>query len=725
MKRLLALVLLLGTPGFASAATDVLPPEQAFQYEIDRREDALIVRWTVEPGYYLYKKRFSFDSPTPGVTLDAPRYPKGEIHTDEFFGESEIFRGKFDVEIPFTASSDARAAELAIGLQGCADLGLCYPPQEWTTEIPMNKASAGGGSNLLALLAKDPKFGGTGEFLHPDEAFVLSTSFEDSNTLRAHWVIADGYYLYKDKMRFTASDIQFGAARLPAGKPKYDEFFGDTEVYYGAVEALVPFSRPGPQSQQVAVSVQYQGCAEDGICYPPISRDITMMLPEANAATASRTLENTRPVSEQDRLAGLIRHSNLLGVMGTFFVLGLLLAFTPCVLPMVPIISGIIAGQGKDVTTGRAFALSLTYVLGMALTYTIAGAMFAAAGQQAQSFFQQAWIIIAFSGLFVVLALSMFGLFQLQMPASIQSRVADLSNRQRTGTFVGTAVIGALSALVVTACVAPPLVAALAVIGQSGDVYRGGAALFAMSMGMGAPLLVVGASAGKLLPKAGPWMETVKALFGVMMLGVAIWLLARIVPDWLTMLLWAGLAFAAAFVLGVFRSAPTAVGKLGRAFGVVAVAYGVLLLVGTATGSTDPLQPLKGLRHDGHAAHLSFQRIKSVADLEREIEGASRAGQPAMLDFYADWCVSCKEMEKYTFTDGSVHEALEGALLLQADVTANDEEDKALLKYFGIFGPPTIAFFNPSGEEMEAYRVVGFVPPAEFRDHVQEALGTK
>jgi len=382
---------------------------------------------------------------------------------------------------------------------------------------------------------------------------------------------------------------------------------------------------------------------------------------------------------------------------------------------MVPILSGIIAGQGKDITTARAFALSLTYVLGMALTYTIAGAAFAAAGEQAQAIFQKPWIIVAFSGLFVALAMSMFGAYELQMPSFIQSRVSDVSNQQQAGTFIGTAIMGSLSALVVTACVAPPLVAALAVIGQAGDVYRGGLALFLMSLGMGAPLLVVGASAGKLLPKAGPWMNTVKALFGVMLLGVAVWLVSRIVPAWATMLLWSVVAFAAAYVLGIFR--PSENSKLGRAFGVVAVVYGLALIVGTATGGTDPLHPFKGL--SGHeTTHLEFERIKSVSDLEARVATASQNGQGVMLDFYADWCVSCKEMEKYTFTDAGVQEALENTVLLQADVTLNDEQDKALLQHFGIFGPPTIAFFGTHGSELESFRVVGYVPAPDFTEHV-------
>jgi thiol:disulfide interchange protein DsbD len=365
--------------------------------------------------------------------------------------------------------------------------------------------------------------------------------------------------------------------------------------------------------------------------------------------------------------------------------------------------------------------------MGMALTYTVAGAVFAAAGQQAQAFFQKPWIIVLFAALFVLLALAMFGVFNLQVPAALQARLADASNRQQQGTLVGTAAMGALSSLIVTACVAPPLVAALAVIGQSGDVFRGGAALFALSLGMGAPLLLVGASAGRLLPKAGPWMDAVKAVFGVMLLAVAVWMLSRILPGPVTLALWAVLAFVSGYCLWTLGSREMrGLVAVRRALGALAIVYGVLLLIGALAGRSDPLQPLAGLGAGSGApeqSHLAFTRIKTVADLEREVSVARAAGRPVMLDFYADWCVSCKEMERYTFTDPGVQDALARAVLIQADVTANDAEDQTLLQHFGILGPPTIVFFGADGQERRDYRVVGFKPAAEFRAHVAQAFG--
>jgi thiol:disulfide interchange protein DsbD len=563
------------------------------------------------------------------------------------------------------------------------------------------------------------------QFLPVDQAFVFSAVADGGDRVLLDWQIAPGYYLYRHRTSAKTATPGFalGEIAMPDGKKKTDEFFGDVEVYYGILSATVPVTRTeGASAFEIAVT--YQGCADAGLCYPPVTKTVAIELPPPG--TPSPT-ESAPMVSEQDRLSSLISGGSLLAVMASFFGFGLLLAFTPCVLPMIPILSGIIAGQGESATPRRSFLLSVTYVLGMALTYTIAGATFAAAGQQAQAFFQHPWIIIAFAALFVALALAMFGLFDLKIPAALETRLAGLSGRQKSGSFAGTAVMGALSALVVTACVAPPMVAALAVIGQTGDVMRGALALFAMAIGMGAPLLLVGVAGGRFLPHAGAWMTTVKALFGVLFLAVAVWMLERILPGSLTLALWALLVIVAGYYFGGFgRSVGHTGGRLvAKGLGLAAIVWGVIMMLGAASGGHDPLQPLRGAALPGIAGEatasiesIPFRKVASIEDLDRELAAAQAAGKPAMLDFYADWCVSCKEMEKYTFSVPDVQQDLAGFVLLKADVTANSEADQALFRRFGVYGPPTTAFFGLHGRECRAFRLVGFVKAEDFRSHL-------
>jgi len=749
LARLLAVAPLLWFATVATADDEYLPVKLAFKHSVAIVNGELTVNYQIAPGYYLYRDRLGFESATPGVTVGAASFPVGEDHEDDYFGRQVIYRGDVSIGVQLAFDGPPRDFDLKLKLQGCADAGLCYPPQTWTTTVAAPagsvateapKSAAGpaaptGGLSLKRLFGGGPK--SDSDFLPVDEAFVFSASSDSPDRITLRWDIADDYYLYRDKVKVTVAGAEatLGAPLMPEGKSQFDDYFGEQVVYYGELIANVPVAAAAG-TRELPIEVSYQGCADAGLCYPPTTKQVTVTLAAAAAAGPASAVASAAPaaapmVSEQDALARRIRDGNLLAVLATFFGAGLLLAFTPCVLPMVPILSGIIVGAGRDrpVSRGRAFSLSLAYVMGMALTYTIAGAVFAAAGQQAQTVFQKPWIIAVFAGLFVLLALGMFGVFNLQVPAALQSRVADLTNKQRQGTLVGTAVMGALSSLIVTACVAPPLVAALAVIGQSGDVVRGAAALFSLSLGMGVPLLIVGASAGQLLPKAGAWMDSVKAVFGVMLLAVAVWMLARILPGPVTLALWAALAFVSGYCLMTMggREVKSGADAVRRGLGALAIVYGVLMLIGALAGRSDPLQPLAGLGTGGAAgpavAHTEFTRIKTLADLERELQAAQAAGQPVMLDFYADWCVSCKEMERYTFTDAGVQAEFARARLLQADVTANDAEDQALLQQFGILGPPTILFFDTAGRERQEFRVVGFKPADEFRTHVAQAFG--
>ncbi|HMN45757.1 MAG TPA: protein-disulfide reductase DsbD [Povalibacter sp.] len=730
---LMLLALAITGPSFAK--DDFLRPEDAYKYTTRIENDQLIVSWTIEKGYYLYKKKMGVASTMSTVQSGEPLWPKGEAHSDEYFGEQEIYRGKVDVPVPLTFHSgrpDKLAVELK--LQGCADAGLCYPPLKWKTEVVV-PAAAAGGADLKSFLK--PK-ASNDEFLPPDQAFRFGAGMERPDSVALTWIIADGYYLYKHRISVTSdtSNVQLGQLQLPQGDPKHDEFFGDTEVYHEVLEASLPIARAAGSTGTLTLNVTYQGCAEGGLCYNPITKTVAVeLLPTDAATTLPAAVEKPSAgaplVAEQDRLASALQGDNLMYALLTFFGAGLLLSLTPCVLPMIPILSGIIVGQGENVTRKRSFALAFTYVQGMALTYAAAGAIFVLAFKQApQAFFQQPWIITLMVLLFVALAFAMFGAYTLQMPAALQTRLTDVSNQQKSGTYIGTFIMGALSALVVTACVAPAIIAALSVISQSRQILRGAAALYATGLGMGVPLLIVGASAGTLLPKAGPWMDTVKQLFGVLFLGVAIYLAQPLLPDAFTMLLWSALAGIAGFwIFSLKGRSGQPIASPVRAVGLMALVYGILLLIGAASGNHDPLQPLGNLRLGGgttlaaQADHgLAFQRIKSVADLDREVAAATAAGKPVMLDFYADWCVACKEMEKYTFTDAGVQAALSGAVLLQADITANDEDDKALLARFEIFGPPTIAFFTSAGVERRNFRLVGFTPAERFRDHVVAAF---
>jgi thiol:disulfide interchange protein DsbD len=714
---------LLGAALGSVQAQDVLRPEAAFPYSVEAEADRLLLNFAVLDGYYLYRERFGFATSSPGIRFGAPQFPRGEDHEDEFFGKQEIYRHEFTIALPFTRTSAVDRVELELKLQGCADIGLCYPPQTWTSSValPAVAENAAAGRSLFG--------GDSDEPLPVEQAFVPNPRFDRANELTVSFEIEPGYYLYRHKFEFRAEgEIELGNPRLPEGVAHTDLNFGDVEVFYDHVEIVVPFARARPEALPVTIHAVYQGCKEDSICYPPTETSMALTLPAANEFTVSAPPAPAPMVSEQDQWAARILGGSWWTFLGGFYVAGLLLAFTPCVLPMVPILSSIIAGQGA-VTPRRGFLLSLSYVLGMAVTYTAAGALAALAGGQIQALFQKPWIITIFAGLFVVLALGMLGVYQLQMPTAVQSRLANLANKQKGGTFIGTAVIGALSALIVTTCVAPPLVGALAVIGQSGDVTRGASALFALSLGMGSPLLLVGASAGQLLPKVGPWMNTVKAAFGVMMLGVSIWMLERVLPGSITLALWALLVFMTGVFLGAFEplpEAPSPARRLSKGLGVLACLYGALMLIGATLGGEDPLRPLPrgGLLastagNTAAPAELEFTALETVAQLDGLLAEASASQRPVMVDFTAEWCVSCKEMEEYTFPDAGVIAALEPFMLLRADVTANDADDQALLERFRSFGPPTIAFFDANGGEQEAFKLVGYVPAADFAAHVE------
>ncbi len=729
--------LLLVTAALAQNAPP--PPEDVFRYAIFDAGDALEIDWAVANGAYMYRDAFDFASGDPAIALGTAELPAGKTHSDEFLGEQVIYREAFFVRIPYTVEGKKPAVlPLSIKSRGCLDSGFCYAPQTWVETVALEPAKTGvqleaAGAATSGLGALEGQ--GSADFPPPDEVFFPDLYAVDGNTIEVGFRILPGYYLYKDKIavRVQNEDVRAGTLELPKGKLKTDEFFGEQEVYYDEAVGRLSLARGSALPLDLAVELTYQGCADAGLCYLPQTKMLSVALPEAVTVTElGAVVADTAPevpVSEQARLANVITGSSIWVAIGVFFLAGLALSLTPCVLPMVPILSGIIAGEGDNVGPLRGLTLALSYVMGMALVYTAAGVAAAAAGLQLQAMFNQPWVLVLFAGLFVVLALGMFGLYDLQMPSAIQSRLAAASGNQKSGTMLGAFVMGALSALVVTACVAPALIAALTVMAQSGDMVRGGLALFAMSLGMGAPLLLVGAAQGKFLPKSGPWMVAIKGAFGFMLLGLAIWMLSRILPGAVPMILFAVLILVAGvFMGGMTTLTPDAgvVRKLGKGFGLLTIFYGLLLFLGALTGGTNPLKPLATVSLGGGTEpaqqHLAFRRIKSVADLDRELAAAAASGKSAMLDFYADWCVACIEMEEYTFNQPDVQAALGNTVALQADVTRNDAEDQALLRRFGVFGPPTIIFFDTGGRQREGYEVVGFMKSQDFAAHVRNAV---
>ena len=615
-------------------------------------------------------------------------------------------------------------------------------PVRADVDVPSN-ANAKPATGIAAVLQSAQKKSAEPDFLPPDQAFRFSALPDGPDSIRLIWGVTDGYYLYRARIKASSDTTaaKLGDLALPAGETKMDEYFGKQEVYHHDVVGSISVARSSSGDLTVPLKVTYQGCATAGLCYPPITKTVNVVLPAPGTGTAhaggptgvaaNPPATSTAFVSAQDRLADILRNGSLIAVLGFFFAAGLGLSFTPCVLPMIPILSGLIVGGGEKVTPARGLSLAFTYTQGMALTYAAAGAIFVLVFKQApQAFFQQPWVIMLFVALFVALAFAMFGAYTLQMPSALQTRLTSLSNGQKSGTYVGCFAMGSLSALVVTACVAPALIAALSVISQTGMIARGAAALYATGLGMGVPLLLVGGSAGSLLPRVGPWMDTVKSLFGALFLGLAIYFLQPLVPDAVSMLLWSALAVISGFWIFALKArdggpAPAAV----RAPGLLALVYGIILLIGVAAGSTDPLQPLGTLRAGtaGNAVAtkepaLVFESIKSLDDLNKRVAAATAAGKSVMLDFYADWCTSCKEMERYTFSNESVQAALSNTVLLHADVTANDPVDQELMRHFDILGPPTIAFYGPDGAERQNFRVVGYMKAPDFAALVTKAI---
>jgi thiol:disulfide interchange protein DsbD len=728
IKKIIFLCLLsiVSQSAFALNTDEILPPNQAFKVSAKAlAADQIEISWDIAEGYYLYRNKMRFESKTMQVRLGEPAFPAGQTHHDENFGDVVIYRNALKIPVALTVENGADALQLLVQYQGCADRGICYPPQKTTFDLKLPAPSAKldpvkqlikGTQSLKLNLFED-------KLLQPEQAFEFFASVKDDHTLHVNWRIAKGYYLYREKVQLelvNADGVTLGAYDIPRGAPKQDEAFGQVETFHDKLEFDLPLIRTSQAAQTVTLQAKFQGCADRGVCYPPMIKKTDLALPTAQQA-------NTTELSEQDQIVQSLHKDSFAVTLLSFFGFGLLLSLTPCIFPMIPILSGIIVGHGHRLSTGRAFLMSLSYVVASALTYTVFGILAALFGSNLQTAFQQPWIIGLFSAIFVALSLSMFGFYHLELPKSLQVKLHNSSEIHRDGSLLGAAIMGALSSLIVGPCVAAPLAGALIFIGQTGDAVLGGSALFALGMGMGVPLLLLGASAGKLLPKAGNWLNSTKAVFGVIMLAVAVWMLSRILPGNVIMILWAMLLVFPAIYLSAVDPLPensSGWRKLWKGLGLMMLAYGLLLLIGFSLGNSNPLKPLQGLGvTTAQAAEpgLSFERVNSLAALEARIKQAAANHQPVMLDFYADWCISCKEMETYTFADPRVKQALKGYVLLQADVTKNSDDDKALLEKFSLIGPPAILFFGSDTQEKTANRVIGYQDAETFTKSLQRA----
>ncbi|OIQ80582.1 thiol:disulfide interchange protein DsbD precursor [mine drainage metagenome] len=613
---------------------------------------------------------------------------------------------------------------------------------------------------MLLLFAAAPARAQQGQFLDPDVAFRLHAAVQGPKTLTLSFDIADGYYLYQERFHFVPQDaaVKLGTIGFPPAHRKFDPNLGHEVAHYRKQVAITLPVSAAPA--RFKLKVTYQGCSDQGLCYPPIDKIADVSLagfggdgsvtvegqqggaassgstslldklfgagaPAASAAAPAAAVPApaaSGPVGggESARIGAALAAGSLARIIPMFLLFGLLLAFTPCVLPMIPILSSIIVGHGERVSRGRGFALALSYSLGMALVYTAFGVAAGLLGEGLAAALQNPWVLSAFAALLVLLSLSMFGFYELQVPAALQSRLSAGSDRLRGGAFAGVFLMGGISALIVGPCVAAPLAGALLYIGQTGNALTGGVALFSLAMGMSVPLLIVGVGAGALLPRAGGWMNGVKAFFGVLLLATALYMVGPVLPDWLLMLAWAALLIVSASFLHVFDRLPEGAGGWARLFkglGVVLALAGAALIVGMAAGNRNLLQPLQGFSgvSSAQAGAARFTRVADVAALDRAVAASSR---PVMLDFYADWCVSCKELEHNTFPDPRVASRMAGMTLLQADVTANTDADKALLKRFSLFGPPGIIFFR---DGREIGRVVGYEDAATFVRSMQRA----
>jgi len=794
IKKLIPLLLLtlISSHLYAGVSGDdeLLEPDKAFALSTKVVDGNTVeANWTVAEGYYLYRDKFKFAVTKGDATIGNISFPKGKVKKDPTFGDTEVYLHKVSLKIPLTRKDAGKGSvSIRFDYQGCNEpIGVCYPPihKEIAFALPAGTAS----KPLQSLQSLNDVLNdasGPREFLPPEKAFPVSADRKDNKTVGIIFGVTEGYYLYRDKIGVhvldadggIASGVKLGKYKLPRGKMKKDPTFGDTEVYKHSFKVDVPLDVTNKALTTSKLRIDYQGCAEDGVCYPNHQQTYTvhfdngrlksMTLADSGIAPAfaeSRASQSASPqqeetddsqLSQEEKLAKLFAGDNLFAILTSLLGFGLLLAFTACMYPMIPILSSIITGQGHKVTPLKGFALSAVYVGGMAVTFGVIGGIIGFFGQQigVQAYFQNPWIITLFAILFVALALSMFGFYDIQVPASLQGKISQFSSQQKGGTFIGVAVIGVLSALIVGPCGGPVLLGTLAGAASSGSPVLGFVYLFTLAVGMGLPLLVVGAGGGTLLPKAGAWMATVKAVAGVVLLAVAIYFLERVLPAHIFMLLWAALFIVSAVYMGALDPVPEGSSgwrRFWKGLGFAVLVYGIIVMLGGVTGARNFNDPLHGSSlTSGNAGAtvammensgvqpayvksaigkqsvlkggLTFIRIRTWDDFQRELKAANAKGHTVMLDFYADWCTYCKQFDDYVFSDPKVQAAFANTVLIQANVTDLNENDKVLMKNLNVIVPPAMLFFKTDGMESKRERVIGFMKADQFLIRMRRAF---
>ncbi len=741
MGRLFLSFVLILISTSAQPENELLPADKAFAFKAIVVDKDILLEWDIAEGYYLYKEKIIVSSDFSSQ-LGAAKFPDAEIKDDEFFGKIGTYRDSVIVAVP-VLEGNAKSIILSVTFQGCADLGVCYPPitksvaldisSAYPSMLPGSKPTKALGSSLSTVVVDSDPYS---EPLPADEAFSLSVVAIDSSTLLATWDIHNDYYLYHDKFFIDVEGAEFGEIDFPKGKIKDDDFFGKVEIHKGTFEVEIPLTNI--TKRQITFVAKYQGCWVGGVCYPPQEKTFELLMPPGTIDSNSFSgLENKADkgfslsdapeqveLSDTDKIAALLQQDNVLWVLASFFGFGLLLSLTPCVFPMIPILSGIIVGQKEEVSTRKALVMSVVFVLSMSITYSFAGVLAGYFGENLQALFQTTWVLVLFSLVFVALAFSMFGYYDIQLPKKLQNKIAGISNNQESGQLLGVAIMGFLSALIVGPCVAPPLAGALIYIGQTGDALLGGMSLFVMSLGMGAPLLAVGAGVTRL-PRAGVWMDNIKHVFGILMLAVAIYLLERIIPSNATLVLWAILLTVSPIAMGVLDSTnatSTPWRRIFKALGLIVLGYGVLIWMLVARGGGDMMRPLSGWGVSStqtEQVHIKFEKIKTVSDLNQFLDKSKNNTQLVMLDFYADWCIYCKGIEKRVFQNPQVVNAMKGVIALQADITDQDADDIELTSTLRVPNPPVILFFN-NGIEVRSMRIVGDINAQDFLQNLEK-----